>query len=128
MSYFQACGGVLDVSFIVDSSGSVAQHFGTIQEFVKKFIDGFDISKEKTHASLITFSNDAKAQFLLTEEFDPEILKFFVDRAKHDGGQTYIDRALKEANENVFNHANGWRKNVTSVCTLNINCFDMILS
>lgn len=114
---FQACGGVLDVGFIVDSSGSLADNFETIKIFVKKFIDGFDVAKNKTHVSLMTFSNEAKVQFSLSDEYDAEVLKQFVDRAPHDGGETYIDKALKAADSSVFTVEEGWRRNVTSVST-----------
>ena len=113
--FFQACGGVLDVGFIVDSSGSVSDRFETIQGFVKKFIDGFDVGRNKTHVSMMTFSNKPQVQFLLADEFDGETLKWFVDRAPHSGGETYIDKALTEANTKVFTYESGWRSNVTSV-------------
>jgi uncharacterized protein YegL len=105
----------LDVSFIVDSSGSVATHFKTIQGFVKKLIDGFDIGYNKTHVSLMTFSNEPRVQFDFDDFYNVEDVKLFVDRAGHDGGQTYIDKALKAANEEVFTVRNKWRPNVTSV-------------
>jgi hypothetical protein len=107
----------LDVGFVVDSSGSVAEHFETIQGFVKKIIDGFDIGRYKTHVALMTFSNAAHLQFALNDSFNAENVKEFVDRARHDGGQTYIDKALDAANRKIFSVDAGWRPNVTSVST-----------
>lgn len=105
----------MDVGFIVDSSGSVSDHFETIRGFVKKFIDGFDVGKDKTHVSMMTFSNQPQIQFLLADEFSADTLKWFVDRAPHSGGETYIDKALIAANTKVFTWEAGWRSNVTSV-------------
>lgn len=106
---------MVDVAFIVDSSGSVAKHFGTIRTFVKNFIAGFDVAVNLTHVSMVTFADEPSDHFLLADEFDAEILGLFVDRADHTGGETYIDKALQLADEKVFNVSNGWRPNVTSV-------------
>ena len=114
---FTACGGVLDVAFIVDSSGSVGDNFKTIKTFVKKFIDGFDIGLDKTHVALVTFSDQAKTEFGLVDSTDASIVKQFVDRVKHVGGETYIDSSLKEVNKEVFSYDKGWRRNTTSVST-----------
>ena len=105
----------MDVGFVVDSSGSVSEHFKTIQGFVKKIIDGFDVGIDKTHVALMTFSNEAHLQFTLTDSYNGEEVKEFVDRTRHDGGETYIDKALTAVNEKVFSVDEGWRPNVTSV-------------
>lgn len=84
---------------------------------MKNFIDGFDVAKNKTHVSLMTFSNEAKVQFSLSDDYDAEVLKQFVDRAPHDGGETYIDKALKAADSSVFAAKEGWRPKVPSVST-----------
>lgn len=64
---------------------------------------------------MVTFSNKAKVQFGLVDEYKANTLKEFVDLADHDGGQTYIDKAFKVANEQVFVPEAGWRPDVTSV-------------
>ena len=64
---------------------------------------------------MIRFSNEAEVQFGFSDDYNAENLKAFVDIAHHDGGQTYIDKAFKKANEEVFVPEEGWRPNVTSV-------------
>ena len=86
-----------------------------MQGFVKKFIDGLEISETKTHAAFLTFANNPSLQFDLDDSFNPSTLKLFVDRVSHSGGQTYIDRALQKANSRIFNESYGWRQNVSSV-------------
>ena len=111
-----ACGGLLDVVFIVDSSGSVATHFSEIINFVKKFIDGFDIAEEKTHAGYLKFADEPSVQFGLIDVFNADIMKAFVERDITTGGQTFIDKALLEANAKLFELGQGWRGDkVTSV-------------
>ena len=113
--FFQACGGTVDVAFVVDTSGSVKEHFGTIKSFVKKFIDGFDIAENKSHVAMVRFSNNAEVQFGFADEYNADTLKEFVDIAEHDGGQTYIDKAFDIANTQVFTRKDGWRPDVYSV-------------
>ena len=111
-----ACGGLLDVVFIVDSSGSVATHFSEIINFVKKFIDGFDIAEDKTHAGYLKFADEPSIQFGLTDVYNSDIMKSFVGRDVTTGGQTFIDKALLEADAKFFEPEFGWRGDqVTSV-------------
>ena len=82
---------------------------------MKKFIDGFEVAENKTHVAMVTFANKPDLHFDLTDEYDADTLKIFVDRVNHGGGQTYIDKALELANREVFNQTHGWRPEVTSV-------------
>ena len=82
---------------------------------MKKIIDGFDIGEDKTHVALMTFSNAAHLQFSLIDSYNDGEVKEFVDRTKHDGGETYIDKALTAVNTEIFSVSEGWRPNVTSV-------------
>ena len=95
-------------------------NYEKMQGFVKKFIDGLDISQTKTHAAFLTFSNNPSLQFDLDDDFNPSTLKLFVDRVSHSGGQTYIDRALEKASSKIFNESYGWRQNVSSVSKITI--------
>ena len=104
-----ACGGLLDVVFIVDSSVSVATRFSEIINFVKKFIDGFEIAEEKTHAGYLKFADEPSVQFGLIDVFNADIMKAFVERDITTGGQTFIDKALLEANAKLFELEQGWR-------------------
>lgn len=80
-----------------------------------KFIEGFDVGIDKTHVAFMTFSNEPTIQFDLNDEYDARLLNMFVRRAQHDGGLTYIDKALESANTEIFSVEKGWRENVTSV-------------
>ena len=114
---FLACGGVFDVAFIVDTSGSVASHFNTLITFVTKFIDKFDIGVDRTHVALLTFNDDAYVRYRLNDSHNAETLKAFANAINTPAGETFIDKALKKANDEIFTTSKGWRRNVDSVST-----------
>ena len=113
--FISACSGVVDVAFIVDSSDSVEGNFNTLKEFVVEFIAGLDVGVDKAHIAYMTFSDRAVLQFPLNASYNAGFLTLFVERPVHEGGQTYINEALKLANTHVFNVNKGWRQNVRSV-------------
>lgn len=78
-------------------------------------VDFFNIGRLKSHVGLITYSTDAQLVMdFKTFEGDrltPENVKDFIEKVVPTGGDRYIDKALKLANERLFTAEAGMRVN-----------------
>lgn len=86
-------------------------------------MDEFDISESGTHVALVEYSTEASVQ-LKFNDFSGAFLnaanvKRRIDQIPHNRGLTYIDKALRLTNREVFTAEGGMRQNVTKV---NIFC------
>ena len=111
------CSLALDVAFILDRSRSVGlKNWKRMKLFLISLVMKLHVSEDNTHVSAITFSKTAKVVF----KFDNNQTTYEVSTTlygmqyKNTGG-TYIDRALKKANNNLFTAASGMRSNATKV-------------
>lgn len=60
-----------DIVFVLDESGSVGEeNFKLQNEFVAKFVEGFDIGKTKTQVAVLTFSSTIEVEFYLNSYYD----------------------------------------------------------
>ena len=50
-----ACKAAVNVGFILDSSGSLRNDYQNEKNFLKKLVEEFDISKDGSRASVLTF-------------------------------------------------------------------------
>ena len=117
-----ACKVSADVAFIVDSSGSIGRRkWPLVLAFVKKVINEFNVGPNGTHVAVVVYSTNAKLEFpfnvvsgyeITAEEYGKRI-----DRIRYQRGFTYIDKALKLANEQVFVTSAGMRPGVPKVYT-----------
>ena len=116
----EGCPIPLDFAMIVDTSGSISRsNFKKLIKFIQDMLDGFDISEKGTHIAVIGYStkasvalrfNDFSGAFLNSAN-----LKRAISKIVHSRGYTYIDKALKLANTDVFSAKGGMRPNVTKV-------------
>ena len=112
------CQRIIDVGFIVDSSGSLRRDYGKEKEFVKIIADNFVVSKNGTRAGVITFSWHAEHSIKLRDHFTTQGFQEAVDRLPLFGHTTRIDKALNLAGEELFNPENGGRPNVQKLIIL----------
>ena len=88
-------------------------------EFIEDMVDGFDISEDGTHISVIEYSTKASVQIRFDDFSGAQLnganLKRKVRKIPHSRGFTNIDKALQLANTDVFSAKAGMRPNVTKV-------------
>lgn len=115
-----ACKASVDVAFIVDSSGSIGRRrWPLVLDFLKKIINEFNVGPDGTHVAVVAYSTNPKLEFpfnavsgdqITAEEYGKRI-----DNIRFQRGYTYIDKALKLANEQVFVTSAGMRSDVPKV-------------
>ena len=59
LSAIPTCKAAADVGFLLDASNSLINHFSEEKHFLTSIVNAFDISKEGSRASVITFSFQA---------------------------------------------------------------------
>lgn len=112
------CNSVVDIGFVLDSSGSVWKHYDNEKKFIKSLAKAFGLSKDGSHAGVVTFSSNAELSVKLKEHNDLGEFYDAVDNIRHMGGSTRIDLALKEVKENLFTKENGARAGVKKIVIL----------
>lgn len=117
----EGCPIPLDFAMIVDTSGSISRrNFKKLIKFIQDMLDGFDISEKGTHIAVVGYSTNASVA-LRFNDFSGAFLnsanlkRAISNNIKHSRGYTYIDKALKLANTDVFSAKGGMRPNVTKV-------------
>ena len=116
----EGCPIPIDFAMIVDTSGSISRrNFKRLLEFIEDMLDGFDISDKGTHIAVIEYSTDASVQLRFDDfsgaHMNAANLKRKIRKIPHARGYTYIDKALKLANTEVFSPSGGMRPNVPKV-------------
>lgn len=120
ISHTEGCPIPLDFAMIVDASGSISRsNFKKLLDFMQDLLDGFDISEEGTHIAIVEYSTKASVQMKFNDFSGAKLhaanIKRKIRRIPHTRGFTYIDKALRLANDNVFSEEFGMRPNVTKV-------------
>jgi len=114
------CNVPLDLAIMVDTSGSISRrNFRVLLRFIRDFVNSFEVSEDLTHIAIIQYSTTASVQLRFNDLQGSQLnrynVKRVVDRIRHDKGFTYIDRALRLANEEVFTWKAGMRDDVKKV-------------
>ena len=100
-----------DLVFVLDESGSVGEtNFLLQNEFVARFVDGFNIGKTATQVAVMTFSSSMVVEFYLNKYHDKARL---IEAIKHINyshpALTLTHTALKIARTEMLNVTNGKR-------------------
>ncbi|XP_074624581.1 SCO-spondin-like isoform X5 [Acropora palmata] len=103
------CNIPMDFAILVDSSGSISRrNFRLLKRFVRSVVRSFEVSEDHTHIAIIEYSTKASVQLKFNDLTGPylskEAVERVVNRIPHTRGFTYIDRALKKADEEVFTY------------------------
>ena len=112
----KSCNAIVDVAFIIDSSGSISRrNYGKIKVFVKGIAGRLGISTNGSRAGIILYSTKASVKAYFNDSRTIEEFKRKVDELPHERGLTYINKALELASSELFSRA---RKDVPKVAML----------
>jgi len=105
----QKCTVDADVGIILDSSGSIGGNYNNEKRFLNALAASFGIGSGKSRASVITFSQYSVlsikfSDFSRLADFQAEVM-----RIPHMRSVTFMDRALRLAQKEMFELKNGAR-------------------
>ena len=87
--------------------------------FLKDVVNEFNVGPDGTHVAVVAYSTNAKLEFPFNElsgaEVSAEEYGKLIDKIRFQRGFTYIDKALKLADERVFVTSAGMRPSVEKV-------------
>ena len=109
----------------MDSSGSIGRRkWPLLLDFLNKVINEFNIGPDGTHVAVVAYSTNPKLEFPFNavsgDEITAEEYGKRIDRITYQRGYTYIDKALKLTNEQVFVTSAGMRSDVPKVWLQNV--------
>jgi hypothetical protein len=108
----------LDLAILVDTSARITSSQWTrVLNFVNTIVDGFDVSQQGTHVSLIPFGSTASAtlSFNTIRLWNKPVVKTYVDAIKQSPGVRRVDLALYHAESRVFQTFAGMRPQAIKV-------------
>ena len=110
------CSLVLDIAFIIDSSGSIGgNNWIRMKRFVKSVVSKLDVGSSSTRIAAIAYSTNPKVVWRFNDYQDKDMVNRVLDNMAWQSGFTYTDRALLLAGNDLFQSFNGMRVNVTKV-------------
>ncbi|XP_065072057.1 LOW QUALITY PROTEIN: uncharacterized protein LOC135696557 [Rhopilema esculentum] len=113
------CATVLDIAFIVDSSGSILPKDYQLQkDFIKTIAQENGLSENGTHIGLVLFSQFASVPIKFNDYYVLEEFKEGVQLLAHKYSVTRIDEGLKAAYDKLFTKGYGARENAHRVAFL----------
>ena len=113
------CKAVVDIAFIIDSSGSISRrNWERVKRFVKATTSKLDVSSSGARIAAIAYSTNPQVVMRFNDYRDTDEVNRGFDGMKHQRGFTYTDKALQLAERDVFQTSNGMRINVPKVSNL----------
>lgn len=114
------CKVKVDIAFLVDSSGSIRRsNWRKMKIFLQAVVDQFDVGEEWAHIALIPYSTNPKVVLRFNDLKGPaltaEAVKSKIAAMRQQYGLTFIDKALRRAQESVFLEYYGMRPKVSKV-------------
>ena len=114
------CNVPLDFAILVDTSGSISRkNFKLLLHFIRSLVNSFQVSEDHTHIAIIEYSTRASVQLRFNDLPGRKLTKNnvfdIVNKLPHTRGYTFIDRALRLVNEEVFTLKGGMRDDVRKV-------------
>ena len=112
----QECRPVVDIAFIIDSSGSIGRtNWERMKRFLKALISKLDVSPSATHVAAVAYSNNANVEMRFNNVQNTNEVIRILDDMRWQRGFTYTDKALLLADSDLFQTANGMRPNIAKV-------------
>ena len=110
------CRSVVDIAFIIDSSGSIGRrNWERMKRFLKAMVSRLDVSNSATHVAAIAYSTNPIVEMRFWNTQGTEEVNRVFDRMLWQRGYTYTDKALQLADRDLFKTGNGMRPNVPKV-------------
>ena len=113
-----SCQVVVDIGFILDSSGSLRMDYGKEKKLLKAMASIFGISSNESRVGVVTFSYFSELSIKLSDYNDISSFNKAVDKIPLMGSTTRIDKALRLARKELFSIANGGRAGATKLLIL----------
>ena len=104
----------------MDSSGSISRrNFAKIKNFLRSTINNFDIGHDAAQVAIVVYSTNAEVVLRFNDleglQLTSDAVIRKVNDLPHQRGFTFINKALRLAETEVFTEANGMRRNVPKV-------------
>lgn len=109
------CKAIVDVGFVLDSSGSLRKDYSKEKDFLKALAATFGVSSNGSRAGVVTFSYYTEHSIKLNDHSDIGSFSRAVDRIPLMGSTTRIDKALRLTQNEMFTLPNGARPGVNKV-------------
>ena len=105
----------MDVGFILDSSGSLRTEYHKEKEFLKAIASQFGVNQNSSRIGVISFSYFAELSIKLDDHDSLHTFDKAVDDIPNMGSTTRIDKALRLAQNELFDEENGARFQVNKI-------------
>ena len=114
----KVCKAKVDLGFVLDSSGSIANDYQNEKDFLKSVAAIFGTSADDSRAGVITFSHNVEHSIKLNDHTDLASFNAAVDAIPLMGSVTRIDKALRLTQKEMFTVANGARAGLAKILVL----------
>ena len=108
----------MDIVFILDSSGSVGNHYGQEKNFIKNLAEEFVIRENAVQAGVVSFSHYATININLNQYTTTNTFNHAVENIPFMNGGTAIDLGLQLAKDMMVNAEGGSRDYVQKLLVL----------
>ena len=112
------CEALVDVGFILDSSGSLRNDYVKQKYFLKTLAAMFGVSSVGSRVGVVTFSYVSELSIKLSDYSNISSFNQAVDNITWMGSTSRIDKALRLAQKELFNLVNGGRDGVPKLLIL----------
>ena len=111
---------MVDIAFVVDSSGSVKKYYDDEKFFVKRMAVRFKINFQGTHAGVVLFSSHGRTNMAInfTEHMSTTAFNDAVQKLPFLGYMSRIDKALELAHTKLYREKENTRPNVKKLLFL----------
>ena len=110
------CRPILDIAFIIDSSGSIGRrNWERVKRFVKALVSKLEVSYYSTRIAAMAYSTDPEVVMRFNDYQGTVEVNQGFDGMKYQRGYTYTDKALQLADSDLFQTSNGMRLSAPKV-------------
>ena len=114
------CTHIVDIAFLIDSSGSVKKYYEQEKFFVQRIASRFNIIEQGTHGGVVVFSSHGYVKTLIrfTDYLTTSSFNEAVENLPFYGYMTRIDRALELSHKELYTAEGKARPNVKKLLFL----------
>lgn len=99
-----------DVVFLIDGTTAVRSEFPAIREMIRRVVEKLDVGLDNVRVSVVQYSEEPKAEFLLNEFSTKDEVRQAVMRLRNKGGNLLnTGRALEWVSRNIYQRSAGSR-------------------
>lgn len=111
------CPVQLDITFLLDLSGSVEEVYEVVIQFAKRAILGLPVGSSQVRVAVVTFADMANITFDLSAYSSSLTIRNALAFSRA-GGATNTQEAIRLTTQEVFTQAHGERSNVKNVMVI----------